>query len=274
MIDQLQVAPRARASAERARREQRPSSSARRASGTSARARSRALRVFMARRSRCPSAAASPCAAACWRPARRTHGSTRRSARAAAGPTRSPACRGAALSASSCDEQLARAVLAVDRAGGRAQHRQPQQRHARASSSAVLLMRSFSATRSSALRARGLRVEFRLRRRGCLRPMQLQPRLRAAAARTGRRASAGSSCDCALHEALDRAVLERVEADHREPPAGASTSSAPRKPALELPELVVDVHAQRLEGAGRRVLAGLARAHRARDQRGELRRCA
>src|SRR5262249_1793793 len=41
--------------------------------------------------------------------------------------------------------------------------------------------------------------------------------------------------------------------------------------ARELAELVVHVHAQGLERARRRMLAGLARAYRTRDERGELR---
>ena len=54
-------------------------------------------------------------------------------------------------------------------------------------------------------------------------------------------------------------------------PPGLSTPSARRKTALELPEFIVDEHAQGLESAGGGVLAGLARPYGARDQGGERR---
>src|SRR5438876_10308491 len=61
-----------------------------------------------------------------------------------------------------------------------------------------------------------------------------------------------------------------MKRDHRQPPAGREAPERPGETALELPELVVDEHAQRLKGARRRMLAGLARAHRGGDERGEL----
>ena len=73
-----------------------------------------------------------------------------------------------------------------------------------------------------------------------------------------------------LDELLDDAVFERVEADHREAAADREQLERAVERAPQLAELVVDVHAQRLEGARRRMLAGLARAHRARHQLGEL----
>src|SRR5204863_3524215 len=74
----------------------------------------------------------------------------------------------------------------------------------------------------------------------------------------------------ALHEALDHSILEGVEADDRGRPAGGEGPERAGKATLELPELVVDEHAQRLERAGRRMLAGLARAHGGPDEGGEL----
>ena len=60
-----------------------------------------------------------------------------------------------------------------------------------------------------------------------------------------------------LDELLDDAVFERVEADHREPPAEREQLERAGERAAQLAELVVDVHAQRLEGARRRdVLPG------------------
>src|SRR5256885_1346769 len=55
-----------------------------------------------------------------------------------------------------------------------------------------------------------------------------------------------------------------------EPSAGGEGPERAGQAALELPELVVDEHAQRLERAGRGMLAGLARAHGGPDQGGEL----
>ena len=63
-----------------------------------------------------------------------------------------------------------------------------------------------------------------------------------------------------------------MKGDHGEPPANGEHARGGGKPALELPELVVDEHAQRLEGARGRVLAGLARAYGARDDLGQFAR--
>ena len=60
-------------------------------------------------------------------------------------------------------------------------------------------------------------------------------------------------------------VLERVERDDGEATAGASSVSRPRQAARELAELVVDVDAQRLEGAGRRVSGRATSAQHAGD---------
>ena len=49
-----------------------------------------------------------------------------------------------------------------------------------------------------------------------------------------------------------------MEADHREAPADVQQLERTRERAPQLPEFVVDVHAQRLEGARRRILARLA----------------
>src|SRR5829696_6682489 len=49
------------------------------------------------------------------------------------------------------------------------------------------------------------------------------------------------------HEPLDLAVLERVEADHREPAAGAEHLEGGGERVLELAQLVVDGNSQRLE---------------------------
>src|SRR5580704_17762593 len=61
-----------------------------------------------------------------------------------------------------------------------------------------------------------------------------------------------------------------MKSDDGEPPADRERGERPAQAALELAQLVVAEHAQRLERAGRRVLAGLARAHRVRDHLGEL----
>ncbi len=53
----------------------------------------------------------------------------------------------------------------------------------------------------------------------------------------------------ASHEALDDPVLERVEADHEEPPAGREQLDGLRQRALERGELGVDGYSDRLERA-------------------------
>ena len=56
-----------------------------------------------------------------------------------------------------------------------------------------------------------------------------------------------------LHEALDDAVLETVEGDHRQPSARPQRALGGAQPGLELVELGVQVDADRLEGARCRV---------------------
>src|SRR5687767_11891991 len=73
-----------------------------------------------------------------------------------------------------------------------------------------------------------------------------------------------------LHEALHDAVLERVERDRGETPARREHLETAVERGLQLAQLVVHVDADRLEGARRGMLAGLASSHRTRDQLGEL----
>ena len=63
-----------------------------------------------------------------------------------------------------------------------------------------------------------------------------------------------------------------MKADDREPSSRSECIDGAGEPLLELAELVVDVHAQRLESACRRVLARLARADGAGDDLGQLAR--
>ena len=51
------------------------------------------------------------------------------------------------------------------------------------------------------------------------------------------------------HELLDDAVFQRMEADHREPPAGAEPCVRGFEPGLEVGQLAVDEDADRLEAA-------------------------
>src|SRR5688500_3884114 len=62
-----------------------------------------------------------------------------------------------------------------------------------------------------------------------------------------------------LDELLDDAVFQGMEADDRQPPANGEQLERLRERTAQLAELVVDVHAQRLERTGRGVLARLAR---------------
>ena len=59
-------------------------------------------------------------------------------------------------------------------------------------------------------------------------------------------------------EALDDAILEAVEADHRQPSARPEQPLGAAQRLLELVELAVDVDTDRLEAAGRRVLGSRA----------------
>ena len=60
-----------------------------------------------------------------------------------------------------------------------------------------------------------------------------------------------------------------MEADHDQAPAGRERGNRLWQRALDLAELVVDVDAQRLERAGRRMSARLAPRHGRRDDAGE-----
>src|SRR6187549_1767406 len=73
-----------------------------------------------------------------------------------------------------------------------------------------------------------------------------------------------------LHEALHQTVLERVKRDRGEAAARRQRLQTAVERGLQLRELVVHVDADRLERARRRMLAGLARLHGARDELGEL----
>src|SRR5688572_14520608 len=73
-----------------------------------------------------------------------------------------------------------------------------------------------------------------------------------------------------LHEALHEAVLERVKGDRGETPARREHFETCCERGLQLAKLVVHVDADRLESARRRMLAGLASLHCARDDLGEL----
>ena len=225
----------------------------------------------MARRSRSPSAAASPCGAWCSRRARRRRGWTRHSARAAAGPTRFPGCRGAR--SGSRARRTARGRGACTRSRRRPSRAPPPTARGTAMSSTPAAHHgSRSATRSSALRARGLRASS-ASPGGVLRPMSFR-RGRAPAGTTGRSLERRIDLRLALHEALHGAVLEGVEADARPGVRpGASTSSAACKSALELPELIVDEHAQRLKSARRGMLARLAACARRARPGPRARRC-
>src|SRR5437764_5514456 len=189
-----------------------------------------------------------------------------RSVRAAAGPTRSPDCRAArseprarrrAPARDACSRSLRRRSRAPPATAAARQSRVPgwrsrqSLRHAQQSAAGAWTSLELGGTRAR------------------LAPDELQAR-----PRRGRqqRQTPERRVDLrlALHEALHRAVLEGMKRDHRQPPAGRESLERPCETALELPELVVDEHAQRLKGARRRMLAGLARAHRGGDESGEL----
>src|SRR5690606_29607585 len=73
-----------------------------------------------------------------------------------------------------------------------------------------------------------------------------------------------------LNEALDDRIFERMEADHAQTPFGREHLERRVQRRAELPELVVDVNAQCLEGARCGMLARLSRRHGLRYDRGEL----
>ena len=85
-------------------------------------------------------------------------------------------------------------------------------------------------------------------------------------ARAGRRSSAAFA-----EEALHDPVLEAVKGDDGEPAAGLQRALGGGQPLLELVELGVQMDADRLEGAGRRIaLLARAEAGGAADDRGQL----
>src|SRR5262245_28289196 len=76
-----------------------------------------------------------------------------------------------------------------------------------------------------------------------------------------------------LEELLDQPVFERVEGYDHEAPARREHALGGGKRAGKLAQLVVDVDAQRLEGARRRVPAGdLLAPQNARNEAGKLER--
>src|SRR5688572_28057080 len=88
--------------------------------------------------------------------------------------------------------------------------------------------------------------------------------LRQVARARGRRAGAPRE------EMLHQPILERVERDDEKPAAGSQHTLGGGEPGCKLAELVVDVHAQRLERARGGMAAGDAlAAEHAGDEGGE-----
>src|SRR6185312_9779091 len=75
-----------------------------------------------------------------------------------------------------------------------------------------------------------------------------------------------------LHETFDDAILERVKADDSQASATIQYTQRTLEPSLELPQLIVDEHAQRLKGASRGILSRFPRPDSASNDCGELRR--
>src|ERR1700730_10177571 len=222
--------------------------------------------LFTDRRSRSLWGAASPYGAWRSRRARRRHGWTRHSARAAAGPIRFPGCRAAR------SEPRARRTSGAR--GACSRWPRPPSRVPPATApawrSTAHRARSREPLRHAQQRAAGARVALQLRWRG---PALAADELEARARRGGHnRQTPQGRVDLrrAARDALDHAILEGMEAGDREAPAGRERVERAAEAEFELPELVVDEHAQRLKSARRGVLAGLARAHGACDQGGEL----
>ncbi len=130
------------------------------------------------------------------------------------------------------------------------------------------LMRAASRRRASRHCARAGSSRPRSRRRRS-RGRRASVRGRADAGNCGRSANAGSS---RLAERMKRLAMRSSSEwklmTTRRPPRPQRLDRL-RQRALELAELVVDVDAQRLEGARRRVPAGLAPGHRGGDDAGE-----
>ena len=128
---------------------------------------------------------------------------------------------------------------------------------------ASLAITTFVPTRRRADCARGLRAISAARRADRAARRRAHRRLRPADAdrEVGR---ARAALLLAAQELLDEPVLERVERDHAEPPAGAQHLERRRQRALDGAELVVHLDAERLEDALRRM--ALAEARRRRNR--------
>jgi len=72
------------------------------------------------------------------------------------------------------------------------------------------------------------------------------------------------------YELLHQSGFQRVKADRHQPTANGQQLERLIESALDLTQLVVDEHAQRLEGARRRMFSRLMRSYAARHQRREL----
>ena len=161
------------------------------------------------------------------------------------------------------DEQLARTMLDVDDPDAR---RARRRRRAPGCDEPSDLLVSWlahaacssgvrSATRSRALRARGLRSSSAAPGRTSL-PTSVR-RGRACGGMFGQSGIRFVAARFARHEPLDDAVLERVEADDDEAAALAEQCHALRETALERAELVVERDANRLERSRRGMDAAL-----------------
>ena len=96
---------------------------------------------------------------------------------------------------------------------------------------------------------------------------------RACAGTSGSPAYTGSSCDCFCMKRFTMRVLERVETDHAQVGRRARAPAARRSSAASISSnSCVDLNADRLKRASRRMFAGLARRHGAGDDLGELQR--
>ena len=160
-------------------------------------------------------------------------------------------------------------MLAVDRAGGRTECRNPQHRHEQSRALLLELIRTFSATRKSALRARGLRFDLGVAR-AALAADELQPRLQpqeATPADRERRDRPGTGRCMKFLTSRSSSEWKLMTASR---PPGVEHLNGRAQASAQLPQLVVDEHSQRLERARGRVLSRLAGADRARHQRGQL----
>src|SRR5690606_33572243 len=69
----------------------------------------------------------------------------------------------------------------------------------------------------------------------------------------------GFALGLTAHELFDDAVFQGVEADHHQPATDLKRIESRFKASLEIAQLIIDMDAQSLEGAGGRVLALLPR---------------